>query len=266
MNKTFLKGLITKATGDEDVYEFIASTSSVDRQGDSIDQNGWELDNFKANPVILFAHDYGALPIGKCIEIIKNEAKLIIKMVFASEEANPKAQQIKRLVDEGILNTTSVGFIQKERNGNIITRQELLEVSIVPVPANQDALRLAFKSMDDSLVKEIEDAIAVEIEAEHNEEEEKPIVPPVEEVTEKSGKVISKATRKKLESTMTALKNAVSEIEGLLVLDATTTEDNADGKSQYVVLPKSLVEDLQFILRGETKSNEKLLSELKKNL
>lgn len=46
MNKTYLKGYIQKAQED-DIYEFIASTSSVDRQGDSIDQNGWELENFQ---------------------------------------------------------------------------------------------------------------------------------------------------------------------------------------------------------------------------
>lgn len=261
MNKTYIKGYIQKSQ-QEDLYEFIASTSAVDRQGDSIDQAGWELDNFLKNPVILFAHNYSELPIAKAVEVVNAGSALIIKIQFASEEANPKAQQVRRLVDEGILNTTSVGFIQKERNGNIITKAELLEVSIVPVPANQEALRLAYKSFDESFIKEIEDAIIKEETIEEPVEEVTDDTPP-EEVVEKTGRVISEKNRKALKQASDALKTALSEIEKLLAMEVATTEDSVDKSSDYVVLPKSVVEDLKFLLRTNNRSNDKLLSTLK---
>jgi HK97 family phage prohead protease len=253
MNKTYLKGYIQKAQED-DIYEFIASTSSVDRQGDSIDQNGWELENFQKNPVILFAHNYSELPIAKAVEVIKGESTLTIRIKFASEEANPKAQQVKNLVDEGILNTTSVGFIQKERNGNIITKAELLEVSIVPVPANAEALRLAYKGLDAEIVKEIEDVLV---------EEEKVADPvePTEETVEKTGRVISQKNRKMLETVAESLRSTLSEIEKLLE-EVPTTEGDGEGKD-YVVVPKTLIDDLKFMLRVDNRTNDKILSTLK---
>ena len=49
----------------------------------------------------------------------------------------------------------SVGFIPKTRSGNIITSAELLEISVVPVPANQEAIRLAIqKGLDVSEIKD----------------------------------------------------------------------------------------------------------------
>lgn len=179
MNKSYLRGAVElkgKEKG-EDVFSIIASTSAIDRQGDSVDQAGWDLKNFNKNPVLLWAHDYSELPIGKVVSARVEKGKLIADFIFASQEANPKAQQIKRLYEEGIVNASSVGFIPLERNGNIITRSELLELSLVPVPANQEALRLAMaKGFDAEFIKTIEadinkGAVAEELNAEEMWEE-----------------------------------------------------------------------------------------------
>lgn len=143
MKKIFLQGLAIKSENGN--YRVLASSSSVDRQGDVIDQNGWELENFMKNPVVLWAHRYDELPVGKAISLEKSTAGLEMEFEFAPADGNPRAEQVKNLFEGGFLNAVSVGFIPKERNGNIITRSELLEVSIVPVPANQDALRLALE-------------------------------------------------------------------------------------------------------------------------
>lgn len=167
MQKQFIRGLVRKIA--ENKYRVLASTSSVDRQGDSIDQSGWILGNYEKNPVMLWAHNYDELPVAKATKIEITPAGLELEFEFAPAEANPKAAQIKMLYDEGFLNAVSVGFIAQEQNGNIITRAELLEVSFVPVPANQDALRRAVetKSIDLSLIeKEIEKgAVAQELDA-----------------------------------------------------------------------------------------------------
>lgn len=140
MNKVFIKALLEKkAKGG---YSVIASTSTIDRSGDSIDQAGWDLKNFMLNPVMLWAHDYSALPVAKATSIVVDGRGLVADYEFAPPEGNPMAQQVKTLVDEGFLNAVSVGFMPLERNGNVITKMELFEISFVPVPANPQALQL----------------------------------------------------------------------------------------------------------------------------
>jgi len=249
MKKIFIKAHVEKA--GEKTYRFLASTSTVDRQGDSVDQSGWELKNFMANPVILWAHNYGELPLGKVINLTISDKGLEAEIVFADADANPKAQQVKKLIDEGILNAVSVGFIPKERNGNIITRAELLEISIVPVPANQEALTLAFenKEMDLSLIqKDIQEFLNTE---------------------EKSGRVISKENRKSLElayeslkATVEPLKNSMLEIEKLLALGvATTDEEETDLEDDSKTTDP--VEEIKRLLRHGNTNISQVLGLLK---
>jgi HK97 family phage prohead protease len=262
MNKIFITGHIEKSS-DKKTYKFLASTSSIDRQGDSIDQSGWELKNFLTNPVLLWAHRYDELPVGKVIGITVTERGLEADVEFADHQ---KAQDIKKLVDDGALNAVSVGFIPKERNGNIITRAELLEISIVPVPANQDAILLS-KEVNDAIKKDIEDVLSGEPleddEVPAEVVEETPIETP--EPEEKAGRVISKKNRKALEDTANALKSALSEIEKLLAIEVATTDDEeADGKSNYVIVERSFIENLKADLRNENRLNDRLLSIFKK--
>ena len=43
----------TEASG----MEFILSDATADRFGDIVEPAGWQLDNFKKNPIALFGHD-----------------------------------------------------------------------------------------------------------------------------------------------------------------------------------------------------------------
>ncbi len=137
----------SKAATDVDSGSFkvIVSTADRDRQGESVKQDGWDLTFFKLNPVVLWGHDYGSLPIGVCTSINLEGGKLVAEGKFAPADANPFAQNVRRLYDLGMVRTTSVGFIPKEfdpNNDEIITKAELLEFSFVPVPANPYALSL----------------------------------------------------------------------------------------------------------------------------
>lgn len=133
----------TKAADGAGSFEVVISTADFDRQGETINQNGWELDPYRTNPIVLWAHDYSALPIGIADEIEAKDGKLIARGRFAPESANPFAQQVRRLYDLKIVRATSVGFIVKEAKDKMITKAELLEFSFVPVPANPFALSLA---------------------------------------------------------------------------------------------------------------------------
>lgn len=161
--KHYLMGLV-KANKDTGTFSFIASTGAIDRQGEVIDPAGWQLKRFMDNPVILWAHRYDELPVGKATSLSTDAKGLYVEGVFASADANPKAQQVRKLYEDGMLSAVSVGFIPLERNGNIITKSELLEISVVPVPANPEALSLMKTSMqlDASILKSLEDAMADE--------------------------------------------------------------------------------------------------------
>jgi len=135
-------------------YEFIASTADQDRDGEVIDVTGWDLKNFKKNPVIMFAHDYRTLPIGRATKIGIREGKLVNNVEFPPEGTYEFADIVERLVGAGFLKTESVGFMPKKwEDGDggeksprrTYTKQELLEISIVPVPSNPNALMNAVK-------------------------------------------------------------------------------------------------------------------------
>ena len=135
-------------------YEFTASTSTQDRDGEVINAEGWDLKNFKKNPVIMYAHDYRSLPIGKASRVWLHNGTLKNTVEFPPEGTYEFADIVERLVDTGYLKTESVGFIPKKwEDGDgekaprrTYTKQELLEISIVPIPSNPDALRNAVEN------------------------------------------------------------------------------------------------------------------------
>lgn len=145
MASTAVKDLVeaTKAADDAGTFEVVVSTADFDRSGESVDPTGMDFTMYKMNPIVLWGHDYYALPIGVCDSIEIVEGKIVAKGRFAPADANPFAQQVRKLYDSKIVRATSIGFIVKEMNGNIITKGELLEFSFVPVPANPYALSLS---------------------------------------------------------------------------------------------------------------------------
>lgn len=140
--QSFIKA--TQESTDSGTFEVIISTADIDRSGESIDQAGWDLSFYKLNPIVLWAHDYHQLPIGVTDEIgVNAQGQLVAKGRFAPADANPFAQQVRKLYDLKIVRTTSVGFIVEEAEGNLIRKSQLLEFSFVPVPCNPYALSLA---------------------------------------------------------------------------------------------------------------------------
>jgi HK97 family phage prohead protease len=134
----------SKERGAVRTYRFIVSTDTVDRSNDTIDQAGWDLKAYRRSPVVLWAHDASQWPIGKATKIGVEGGKLIAEVMFADTFEGRKAQA---LVDAGMLKATSVGFLPTEskmsierRGGYDFKKQQLMEFSIVPVPANPDCL------------------------------------------------------------------------------------------------------------------------------
>ncbi len=141
MIKKILKGYFKDYNKDTDLIEFIASTGNEDREGEVIDPNGWDLNNVGKNLPLLWSHNAKELPIGKVVEARIEGDNLVTAVEFA-HKVNDFAKKVYELVKAGFLNAVSVGFMPKayDAEGKMIS-QELLELSIVNVPANQEALR-----------------------------------------------------------------------------------------------------------------------------
>jgi uncharacterized protein len=140
------------APGDR-ILEFVGSTAHVDRYGDVIEVEGWDLRNYKKNPVFLWAHDYRQPPVGKAVKVEKTDKGLLFRVKFPTPEEYPFADTVFKLYLGGYLKATSVGFQDLEREpitdkegkqiGWRFKKQELYELSAVPVPANPQALIMA---------------------------------------------------------------------------------------------------------------------------
>lgn len=133
--------------------KFVASDESSDRYGDIIRVAGWDLKNFKRNPVLLFAHDSESPPIGS-VDAAVEGTKLMATATFLPEGVYDFADTIWRIVKAGVLRAVSVGFMpivdpnimydKEDRfQGFEFIGQELLELSIVPVGANANAIAVS---------------------------------------------------------------------------------------------------------------------------
>lgn len=136
----------TRSAGP-DTRTFTISTRDEDREGDILDVEGVVLDAYRKNPVVLWAHKYDTLPVGRSRRIDIRGDRLEADVQFAPTEF---AQEIKTLVDAGYIRAASVGFLplQSEplKRGRRFTKWELLEWSLVPVPSNPEALLVAAKA------------------------------------------------------------------------------------------------------------------------
>ena len=141
---------VDSSDDDKIIITGLASTDAVDRSGDVILHSAWGegIKNYKANPILLFNHDYNS-PIGKVTDI-----KILKEGLKITGEIYKAAGNVYELIKSGVLSAFSVGFMPSEikyneqTDGFIIKKAELLEVSVVSVPCNQTALFSVAKSFD----------------------------------------------------------------------------------------------------------------------
>ena len=134
-----------------------ANTTAKDRAGDIVTANAWAkgVDNFRRNPVLLYQHKHDC-PIGKVNKITVDKKGIFVEA--AVSKAAEDNHGIQTLIKDGALKSFSVGFKVKDGKYNrdedsmYITDVELLEISVVSVPCNQDSLfsvRKSFETDDD---------------------------------------------------------------------------------------------------------------------
>ena len=141
----------------------IAANERV-RQPPELDFGGLSTERYLRNPVVMWAHDIsgrsesGGLPIGRTRELTRDGAgRLVADFEFLSEDAF--AQRVKNAWDKGFLRAASISWMPIEGGPSEggqwrDTRSDLLEWSIVAVPADPDALRESQSRMIRELVAE----------------------------------------------------------------------------------------------------------------
>lgn len=129
------------------IIEMIGSTEDFDRVGDRMFMNGVVLDNYLKNPIILPNHDYHSQAIGKSLSVTVVGSKLIFKIQFADTELG---REWFYLYANKFMNASSIGFIGLEykpnsEGGYDFLKWELLELSLVTVPCNPNAIQRAYE-------------------------------------------------------------------------------------------------------------------------
>lgn len=143
-----------EANLDTRAVSFVFSDNSVDSYGDTIDAKGWIWDRSGAGTIALFGHDPNKVEniIGRAHNIRVEGNQLVGEIHFAEKDVNPAADVVYQLVKGGYLNSVSVGFQpiewtlakDKSRPGGIdFKKQKLLEISVVGIPANENAVAQA---------------------------------------------------------------------------------------------------------------------------
>lgn len=156
-----------------------ANTSDKDRTGDIVLPEAWTkgIDNFRRNPILLYQHDHGK-PIGRVNAVTVDKKGIFVEANVS--EAAERQHGIKTLISDGVLKSFSVGFRVKDADYDkrtdtfFIKDVELLEISVVSVPANQNSLFSVRKSFEtDNAYEEFKSKFAIE--------EEQPVEEPTVE-------------------------------------------------------------------------------------
>src|SRR5258708_3883344 len=91
--------------------DFVASTDTIDAYDEVVDQTSWKLARYKANPIVLWAHQSRELPLGVATRCEMVNGRLECTIQFSTEDLNPVAEQVWKNVKAGVVKAVSVGFL-----------------------------------------------------------------------------------------------------------------------------------------------------------
>lgn len=176
INKSLQVPGVVRAVGDDDsrTVEFVISTESVDRHGTVILSSGWNLDQYRKNPVVAYQHETNGAwgestnpdSIIGTSEVRVEANQLIGTVTFEPEEINPLAEKILRKIKHGTLRAASVGMLptaghwgdeSKMEDPDVFyfSAQNLLEWSIVNIPSNPDAIKRNYSEFIETFNKPV---------------------------------------------------------------------------------------------------------------
>jgi hypothetical protein len=123
--------------------DFVLSDGTLDRHGTRINPRGWEIGTYLP---ALFGH--AGIPIGQWENVRVDGDKLRGRLAMAAKGTSARIDELRSLVEQGILRAVSVGFevldIGKPGQSQFdYERQSLVEASLVTIPSNPNALAQA---------------------------------------------------------------------------------------------------------------------------
>lgn len=213
-NKNYFADNIDVVDGQREVTARI-TMSVPDRVKEVVVAEGGDFTEFMTNPVVMMAHDYSKLPVGKVVQIKKQDNYVLAKIQFAPRPDTHVGEwtpdTIFSLYQSGFLKGFSIGFMplkqrlpsQRDKqlygeDTQLVTyRWELMELSVAPIPMLPEALALAVskglitKEIADNYIpksNDLEKEEDEEVKEEHETTEEVPEEKPEEDLVKEEVK------------------------------------------------------------------------------
>jgi hypothetical protein len=162
----FCQANTKQISGEKATIPFTLTTFSVDRDGDVIFPTGGILTNFRKNPISLFMHNAFDVPPAKLLpDSIQSNTQEMTGNVQFDVKNDPFAEFLFKKFESGFLNAGSIRFIPIEfdkemvldgQTGFAVKVWELIEFSLVTIPANPEALRKEYKDGNQGLYQKHE--------------------------------------------------------------------------------------------------------------
>ena len=162
--------VVTEARQAEDgsAHRMVIAARDRSRNQDEINLAGVRFDNYRKNPVVLWNHDAsprllaaappsGGIPIAKTLEIGHDEEGRIVAS-FEFNSNDPFAARVENAWNNGFLRAASIHYLPtrivevKDARGRVervrIEESDLLEWSLLPVPADPDSVREGARALE----------------------------------------------------------------------------------------------------------------------
>lgn len=236
----------TATQTESDPLEYILSDETVDRYGDVIAADGWDLKTFKTNPVALFNHNANAV-IGTWENVRVEGGRLLGRLKLAASGTSRLVDEVRRLVEQRVLKAVSVGFraLQAEPLNEKAdpdwgpfryTKSELVECSVVAVPANPNALQI---SKDYSLPADVRQQLRGKI---ARTEPRQTSAPPGKIARQQPAKAGSYTVSKKLSQRIEEAQNRINSLKDQLVTLSELDEPNEEELALMAELPEQIAD------------------------
>ena len=220
---------------------FIVSDETKNSYGMIVKTDGINLETFLKNPIMLYMHERRTV-VGRWENIRKNGSKLLADAVF--DDSTELGRTVKKQVEKGFLRSASIGIeileTITEGETTVVTESLLNEISIVDIPANENALKLRYVGGKKFLkleaphkVKNLHDELISLLELSENATDED---------------IIST-----IQDLLNAPDQATTEVENAINEDLINAED----RYNYITLARISPNVFSRFLNGEKKKKEK---------
>ena len=152
--------VVTEARQAEDgsAHRMVIAANERSRNGDEVNLRGINFTNYRKNPVVLWSHDsWGGIPIAKTLKIgHDDQGRIEADFEFNSEDEF--AARVENGWNNGFIRSASIRYLPtkvvevRNEEGRVerlrIEEAELLEWSLVAVPADPDSVRAAARALN----------------------------------------------------------------------------------------------------------------------